>query len=74
MINQKTSADQKLIYLKELVSTLQKDYVKPGFINTSMNELEEKLNKALNDPRPGIPIDEAFKQIRESILNNNPSI
>ena len=36
-----------------------------------MNELEEKLNKALNDPRPGIPINEAFKQIRESILNKN---
>ena len=50
--------DQKLLFLKELVNTLQKDYVKPSFIVTSQAELEAKL-------------DEAFKQIKESVLNKN---
>jgi hypothetical protein len=63
--------EQKLLFLKELVNTLQKDYVKPSFIVTSQAELEAKLDEALNDPRPGIPIDEAFKQIRESVLNKH---
>ena len=63
--------DQKLLFFFFFLNTLQKDYVKPSFIVTSQAELEAKLDEALNDPRPGIPIDEAFKQIKESVLNKN---
>lgn len=39
--------DQKLLYLKELVDSMQKDYKKPGFIVTSVEELEQKLDEGL---------------------------
>ena len=39
--------DQKLLYLKELVDSMQKDYKKPGFIVTSVEELEQKLEEGL---------------------------
>jgi len=40
--------DQKLIYLKQLVDSMQKDYVKPSFIVTSEEELNQNLKKELN--------------------------
>lgn len=59
--------DQKLIYLKELVNTMQKDYVKPSFIVTSEEELNQKLSEGLKsiEEEKGIPLKEAIKQIRE---------
>lgn len=39
--------DQKLLYLKELVDSMQKDYKKPRFIVTSVEELEQKLEEGL---------------------------
>ena len=39
--------DQKLLYLKELVDSMQKDYKKTGFIVTSVEELEQKLDEGL---------------------------
>ena len=39
--------DQKLLYLKELVDRMQKDYKKPGFIFSSVEELEQKLEEGL---------------------------
>ena len=49
--------DQKLLYLKELVDSMQKDYKKPRFIVTSVEELEQKL-------------DEGFKSIEEERKEN----
>ena len=59
--------DQKLIYLKELVNSMQKDYVKPSFIVTSEEELNQKLEEGMKSAEEGkcIPLDEAFKEIRE---------
>ena len=39
------SPEQKLIYLKELVDSMQKNYEKPGFIVTSQEELDQKLEE-----------------------------
>ena len=63
--------DQKLIFLKHLVDSMQKDYVKPSFIVTSQAELEAKLEEALNDPRPGIPAEEVFKELKEQFQKTN---
>ncbi|MBB5226859.1 hypothetical protein DYE50_01645 [Treponema ruminis] len=49
--------DQKVLYLKELVDSMQKDYKKPRFIVTSVEELEQKL-------------DEGFKSIEEERKEN----
>ncbi len=37
--------EQKLIYLKELVDSMQKNYEKPSFIVTSQEELDQKLEE-----------------------------
>ena len=59
--------DQKLIYLKELVKTMQKDYVKPSFIVTSEEELNQKLSEGMKsiEEGKGIPLEEAIKHIKE---------
>ena len=49
--------DQKLLYLKELVDSMQKDYKKPRFIVTSVEELEQKL-------------EEGFKSVEEERKEN----
>ena len=49
--------DQKLLYLKELVDSMQKDYKKPRFIVTSVEELEQKL-------------EEGFKSVEEEQKEN----
>jgi hypothetical protein len=40
------SPDQKLLFLKELVGSMQKNYEKPSFIVTSQEELEQKLEES----------------------------
>ena len=40
------SPDQKLLFLKELVDSMQKNYEKPSFIVTSQEELEQKLEES----------------------------
>lgn len=40
------SPEQKLLFLKELVDSMQKHYKKPGFIVTSQEELEQKLEES----------------------------
>lgn len=49
--------DQKLLYLKELVDSMQKDYKKPRFIVTSAEELEQKF-------------EEGFKSVEEERKEN----
>ena len=39
------SPEQKLLFLKELVDSMQKNYKKPSFIVTSQEELEQKLEE-----------------------------
>ena len=46
--------DQKLIYLKQLVDSMQKDYVKPSFIVTSEEELNQKLEEGIKSAQEGI--------------------
>lgn len=41
------SPEQKLLFLKELVDSMQKKYKKPSFIVTSQEELEQKLEESL---------------------------
>ena len=59
--------DQKLIYLKELVNSMQKDYVKPSFIVTSEEELNQKLEEGMKSAKEGkcLSHEEVFKRIRE---------
>ena len=38
------SPEQKLLFLKELVDSMQKNYKKPGFIVTSQEELKQKTD------------------------------
>ena len=59
--------DQKLIYLKELVNSMQKDYVKPRFIVTSEEELNQKLEEGMKSAEEGkcLSNEEVFKRIRE---------
>lgn len=40
------SSEQKLLFLKELVDSMQKNYEKPSFIVTSQEELEQKLEES----------------------------
>ena len=71
--------DQKLIYLKQLVDSMQKDYVKPSFIVTSEEELNKKLEEGMKSAKEGkcLSPEEVFKKIREkygltdSELNEN---
>ena len=44
------SPDQKLLFLKELVGSMQKNYKKPDFIVTSQEELEQKLEESFQSP------------------------
>ena len=59
--------DQKLIFLKHLVDSMQKDYVKPSFIVTSEEELNQKLEEGMKSAKEGkcLSVEEAFKQIKE---------
>ena len=65
--------DQKLIFLKHLVASMQKDYVKPSFIVTSEEELNQKLEEGMKSAKEGkcLSVEEAFKQIKEDFNISN---
>lgn len=59
--------DQKLVFLKHLVDSMQKDYVKPSFIVTSEEELNQKLEEGMKSAKEGkcLSVEEVFTQIKE---------
>ena len=67
------SPDQKLLFVKELVDSMQKNYKKPGFIVTSQEELEQKLEESIQSLEKEKQEDELISTWKDKNLNHYDS-
>ena len=67
------SPEQKLLFLKELVDSMQKNYKKPCFIVTSQEELEQKLEESLQSLEKEKQEDELISTWKDKNLNHSDS-
>lgn len=67
------SPDQKLLFLKELVDSMQKNYKKPGFIVTSQEELEQKLEESFQSLEKEKQEDELINTWKDKNLDHYDS-
>ena len=67
------SPEQKLLFLKELVDSMQKNYKKPGFIVTSQEELEQKLEESFQSLEKEKQEDELINTWKDKNLDHYDS-
>lgn len=73
MVMHSMSPEQKLIYLKELVDSMQKNYEKPGFIVTSQEELDQKLEEGFKSLEKEKEEDALISSWKDKNLDNYDS-
>ena len=67
------SPEQKLSYLKELMDSMQKNYEKPGFIVTSQEELDQKLEEGFKSLEKEKEEDALISSWKDKNLDNYDS-
>lgn len=67
------SPEQKLIFLKELVDSMQQNYKKPSFIVTSQEELEQKLEEGFKSLEKEKEEDALISSWKDKNLDNYDS-